>query len=112
MALIDTNAGIAVRNLTAYSAKALREMTGKALKALAEKNGIQVGKTSQETLDYIMSARLSESRRLGHISRNVVTQANKNSVAPEGLPLDIWAKYQSEKAAKASKKAPADDSQE
>ena len=96
--VIDQNSAIATRNLTAYTAKKLREMGGKELRALAKRNAIQEGSTVQETLANIMEARISESRKLGHISRQIVQAANRASVGYANLPVEIWTAHNAETA--------------
>jgi len=71
-AVIDSIEG-ATRNLTALTAVEIREMKAPNLRKLARANGLdEKGLKMGEVADNVFKARLSESRKLGHVSRKHV----------------------------------------
>jgi hypothetical protein len=93
MALIDINTPEA-RDLTSFSAAALRDLSYKELKALAQDRDIAVRSEDNkralkgtEILVNVMGSRLSESRRLGHLSRKA-QRAAQAAMEAAAAPAD------------------------
>ncbi len=83
MALIDAMTHIATRVLTLHHPRYFEDLTPKQTAQLCAAFDIETGANQAETVENILTARISESRRLGHVSRAIVRVSRLNNCAPE-----------------------------
>lgn len=110
--LIDSMPHIAKRVLSCFHPSYFKAVAPKEARALCAQFKVKEGENHADTVANILAARISESRRLGHISRHIVTLSLRNSCAPEKVTRAMWDAFLKSREAKSDGKVQENEEQQ